>query len=65
MSIKPKKCGFKFFLLCGLNGFVHNFEVYTGENYPQLANELNVGVTGNVAVRLCRIMNASNHNELY
>ncbi|XP_065323767.1 piggyBac transposable element-derived protein 3-like [Gordionus sp. m RMFG-2023] len=48
---KPKKWGYKVFLLCGDDGLLHNFEVYSGKILP--AEGLpDVGASGNAVLRL-------------
>jgi len=54
---KPHKWGFKFVILCSLNGYAHNFEVYCGKGkHDSLSGEPNMGVIGNVVVRICRVI---------
>ncbi|XP_065315461.1 piggyBac transposable element-derived protein 3-like [Gordionus sp. m RMFG-2023] len=48
---KPQKWGYKAFLLCGDDGLLHNFEVYSGKILP--AEGLpDVGASGNAVLRL-------------
>lgn len=52
---KPHKWGFKLYVLCSLQGFAHNFEVYAGQdltNKPE--NEPDLGSTSNIVLRLVR-----------
>lgn len=52
---KPHKWGFKLYVLCSLQGFAHNFEVYAGQdltNKPE--NEPDLGSTSNIVLRLAR-----------
>lgn len=37
---KPHKWGFKLFVLCGISGYVYDFEIYTGEQLPQLPGDI-------------------------
>ncbi|CAK9814101.1 PiggyBac transposable element-derived protein 3 [Anthophora plagiata] len=55
MPKKPKKWGYKVFLLCDSSGLIYNFEIYTGKVVHD--HELpNVGSSGNVVLRLSRII---------
>lgn len=47
MQNKPRKWGFKAFVLCNSNGIVHNWELFTGKN-ESLALLPDVDVRGNV-----------------
>ncbi|XP_043486380.1 piggyBac transposable element-derived protein 3-like [Polistes fuscatus] len=49
MPKKPKKWGYKAFLLCDSTGLIYNFEIYTGKviHDPELPN---VGSSGNVVL---------------
>lgn len=52
---KPHKWGFKLFVLCSLQGFAYQFELYAGQdltNKPD--NEPDLGATSNVVLRLAR-----------
>lgn len=55
MPKKPKKWGYKAFLLCDSSGLIYNFEIYTGKviHDPELPN---VGSSGNVVLRLAKII---------
>lgn len=65
MPAKPHKWGYKLYVLCGVDGFSHKFEIYTGrENDPKfrLENEPDLGASANTVVRLCRnVPNNKNH----
>lgn len=47
-----------------MNGFVYNFEIYSGPDHARLPTESELGASGNVVVRLCRILHHKNH-QLY
>ncbi|XP_035731241.1 piggyBac transposable element-derived protein 3-like [Vespa mandarinia] len=55
MPKKPKKWGYKAFLLCDSSELIYNFEIYTGKviHDPEL---LNVGSSGNVVLRVAKII---------
>ncbi|XP_035742493.1 piggyBac transposable element-derived protein 3-like [Vespa mandarinia] len=55
MPKKPKKWGYKAFLLCDSSGLIYNFEIYTGKviRDPELPN---VGSSDNVVLRLAKII---------
>lgn len=62
---KPHKWGFKLFLLCSISGYAHKFEVYVGENNIQEPNEPDLGVTGNVVVRLVKMIPRNINHIVY
>ncbi|XP_058817071.1 piggyBac transposable element-derived protein 3-like [Topomyia yanbarensis] len=64
---KPHKWGFKLYLLCSMDGFAHEFEVYTGSgNRPDLlTHEPNMGETANVVTRLIRAVPRNINHILY
>ncbi|XP_023195555.1 piggyBac transposable element-derived protein 3-like [Xiphophorus maculatus] len=53
LPAKPKKWGYKIFILAGSDGVPHNFEIYTGRvvQPPELPD---VGASGNVVLRLAQ-----------
>lgn len=51
---KPHKWGYKLYVLCDDKGFAHKFEIYSGQQETPLANEPDLGTTGNLVVRLAR-----------
>ena len=66
LPLKPKKWGYKLYVLSGIDGYSYNFEIYTGHE-ETLYNETdfpNLGASGNVVVRLCKIL-SSEHHRLY
>ncbi|KAL0852114.1 hypothetical protein ABMA28_000354 [Loxostege sticticalis] len=62
---KPHKWGFKLFLLCSISGYAHKFEVYVGENNNQEPSEPDLGVTGNIVVRLVRMVPRNINHIIY
>nr|XP_050043543.2 piggyBac transposable element-derived protein 3-like [Dermacentor andersoni] len=64
---KPKKWGYKVFVLSGVSGFSYKLEVYTGqENTAQrLSGEPDCGASGNVVVRLSRMIPRGVHHKVY
>lgn len=64
---KPKKWGYKVFVLSGVSGFSYKLEVYTGqENSAQRrSGEPDCGASGNVVVRLCRTVPRGVHHKVY
>lgn len=51
---KPKKWGFKFFVLCDTKGYAYKFEIYTGSNEILRSEEPNLQASANIVVRLVR-----------
>lgn len=51
---KPHKYGYKFFTLCGEDGFCYDFEIYTGQVATLYSTEPDIGPSSNVVIRLCR-----------
>lgn len=65
---KPHKWGFKFFVLCGVSGYAYNFEMYSGQENAEkdrLINELDLGASANVVVRLTRIVPKNLNYRIY
>lgn len=64
---KPKKWGYKVFVLSGVSGFSYKLEVYTGqENSAQRrSGEPDCGASGKVVVRLCRTVPRGVHHNMY
>lgn len=66
MPAKPHKWGIKLFILAGVLGFVYTFEVYIGKGKASEEfeyDEIDIGFTGNLVQRLCRII-PTNHNYI-
>jgi len=51
---KPHKWGYKVFVLSGISGFSYDLEVYTGVQHELEPNEVDIGASSNVVMRLCR-----------
>ncbi|CAH2101204.1 unnamed protein product [Euphydryas editha] len=57
MPNKPHKWGFKLFMLCSLSGYVYKFIIYAGkERDDRLPNEPDIGVTGQIVIKLLRVV---------
>ncbi|KAJ8971389.1 hypothetical protein NQ317_005088 [Molorchus minor] len=67
MPAKPHKWGIKLFILAGVSGFAYNFEIYTGKGSNDLIhnNEEDLGATGNLVQRLCRIVPINQNYVVY
>lgn len=65
MPDKPKKHGFKFFVLCGATGIGYDFEIYTGVEAALLDTEEDFGASSNVVLRLCRSVPANVNHKLF
>ncbi|XP_046998482.1 piggyBac transposable element-derived protein 3-like [Schistocerca americana] len=61
---KPKKWGYKAFVLCDSHGIAHNLEIYSGKvkHDPSLPD---VGVSGNVVLRLASVIPRHMFHKLY
>lgn len=68
LPMKPHKWGYKFFVLCGVSGFSYNFEMYSGQENNDVNRyswEPDFGASGNVVVRLCRIIPKNMNYKVY
>lgn len=68
MPLKPHKWGYKLFVICSTSGYAYKFEIYSGQENlaSRLPNELDLGSSANVVVRLCRdIPKYKNHKVYY
>lgn len=66
MPAKPHKYGFKLFVLAGMTGYAYNFEVYTGQENADIRDgEPNLGASGNVVLRLARIIPRGGNYKIY
>jgi len=68
LPMKPHKWGYKFFVLCGVSGFSYNFEMYSGQENNddnRYSWEPDFGASGNVVVRLCRIIPKNMNYKVY
>jgi len=63
---KPHKWGYKMFVLSSTSGFSYDFEFYTGKNDNHLKpGEPDCGASGNVVIRLTRIVPSNKNHKLY
>ena len=54
---KPHKWGYKVFVLSGVSGYAYDFEIYAGkQDNILLPGEADCGASGNVVIRLSRIV---------
>ncbi|KAJ8353397.1 hypothetical protein SKAU_G00209640 [Synaphobranchus kaupii] len=51
IPLKPKRWGYKFFILADQNGIVYNFDVYTGSIQPHPGFP-DIGASGNIVLQL-------------
>lgn len=68
MPAKPHKWGYKLFVLCDVNGFSYQFEIYSGQENEQrfrLVNEPDLGACGNIVLRLTRNVDKNKNHRLY
>lgn len=65
LPAKPKKHGFKFFVLCGASGYGYDFELYTGQESELLDNEDDLGASSNVVIRLTRSIPRHKNYKLF
>ncbi|KAK3892961.1 hypothetical protein Pcinc_003140 [Petrolisthes cinctipes] len=61
---KPNKWGYKIFVLCDTNGFVYNFDIYSGKIEPA-PNEPDLGASSNVVLRLASIVQVNMSHLLF
>lgn len=61
---KPKKYGYKMFLLCDSSGVVHNFDLYTGKISPVSGQE-DIGASGNTVLQLASVVPHGGNYKLY
>ncbi len=60
LPAKPRKWGYKLFVLSGMDGFSHHFEIYAG--HENVADDgVDLGAAGNVVRRLCSVLKNPNH----
>lgn len=65
---KPHKWGFKIYMLCGTDGFIHTAEIYSGqENKAEFRrpDEPDLGSCSNVVVRMCRNIPRHKNHRVY
>ncbi|XP_060858925.1 piggyBac transposable element-derived protein 3-like isoform X1 [Metopolophium dirhodum] len=69
LPLKPHKWGYKLFVLCGVSGYGYNFEIYTGNENKEderiIHNEPDFGATGNIVVRMTRMVPENVHHKLF
>ena len=57
MPKKPHKWGYKVFVLSGVSGYAYDFEIYAGkQDNTMLQGEPDCGASGNVVIRLSRVV---------
>lgn len=61
---KPKRWGYKMFVICDVKGLVYNFELYTGKEVqpPELPD---IGASGNVVLRLATVVPSDQNCKVY
>jgi hypothetical protein len=64
VKYKPKKWGCKIFLVCDSHGIVYNTELYTGKEEHSFCLP-DVGISGNVVIRLSQIISKQKVHKLY
>lgn len=68
LPMKPHKWVYNFFVVCGVSGFSYNFEMYSGlenNDVNWYSWEPDFGASGNVVVRLCRIIPRNMNYKVY
>ncbi|KAF0708051.1 piggyBac transposable element-derived protein 2-like, partial [Aphis craccivora] len=68
LPLKPHKWGYKFFVMCGSNGFSYRFELYTGQENQdkyRLPSEPDLMANANVVVRLSRIIPENKNHRVF
>lgn len=68
LPLKPHKRGYKFFVMCGSNGFSYRFGLYTGQenqNKYRLPSEPDLMASSNVVVRFSRIIPESKNHRVF
>lgn len=56
------------FVLCDVNGFSYQFEIYSGQENEQrfrLVNEPDLGACGNIVLRMTRNVDTNKNHRLY
>ncbi|KAM4567260.1 piggyBac transposable element-derived protein 3-like [Odontesthes bonariensis] len=61
---KPKRWGYKVFVLSDSNGLVYNFEIYTGK-IPPCDGLPDIGASGNIVLSLTSIVPGNMSHKLY
>ncbi|XKL68979.1 hypothetical protein PGB90_006748 [Kerria lacca] len=65
MPNKPKKHGFKFFMLSGASGIGYDFSFYCGKEAALLDCQEDMGVTSNIVARLCKTVPRHVNHKLF
>ena len=61
---KPKKWGYKFFVLCGVDGLIHNFEIYDGA-IQTCPGQPDIKASGNIVLRLLQNIPRNVGHKIY
>ena len=61
---KPKKWGYKFYVLSGIGGLIHNFEIHTGAIQP-CPNQPDLKASGNIVLTLLQNVPRFKWHKLY
>nr|CAH7720120.1 unnamed protein product [Callosobruchus chinensis] len=64
LKSKPKKWGFKAFVMCDSKGIVYNWEMYTGAIQPDPGLP-DVGASGNIVLKLAKIIPQNMFYKIY
>ena len=61
---KPKRWGYKMFVICDVKGLVYNFGLYTGKEVqpPELPD---IGASGNVVLRIATVVPSDQNCKIY
>nr|AGK25051.1 transposase [Chilo suppressalis] len=63
---KPHKWGFKLFVMCSLQGFAYQFEIYSGKMiHDRLSTEPELGAVSDTVVRLTRRVPRNRNHIIY
>lgn len=62
---KPHKWGYKLFVMSGVSGFAHKFEVYSGQENIVADDEPDLGASANVVVRLSRSVPSNENYRIF
>ena len=61
---KPKKCGYKLYVLSGIDGLIHNFEIHTGAIQP-CPNQPDLKASENIVLTLLQNVPRFKWHKLY
>lgn len=59
--MKPIKRGYKLWCIADMDGYIYNFEVYTGKNKSNLQTKSDLGLGGDVVMRMIKSFEGRNH----